>query len=173
MSPGRIRIIILTGIVCIGSCAGPRYLKSVNAGPEEITGTCDLFLYGHRYADDFNNVAFLIPWGGKYAFGLYAPEFDYAVRKGLPAGSAIEEAERFVKFHYSFQRSQWKKILDQEGNVIGYELRPIYSAPDFPYSDILDVHYVIEGGKVVASVGLRPEIEERPPEPFLLRPKVR
>lgn len=88
MSLGRIKIIILMGIVCIGSCTGPRYLKSVSTGPEEITGTCDMFLYGHRYADDFKNVAFLIPSGGKYAFELYAPEFDYHVRKGLSAGTA-------------------------------------------------------------------------------------
>lgn len=161
------------GIVSIGSCTGPRYLRSVSAGPEEITGMCDLFLYGHRYADDFKNVAFLIPRGGKYAFELYAPEFDYTVRKGLTAGTAIEEAERFVKFHYSFQSSHWSKILDQESNVIGYELRPIYSALDFSYSDVLDVHYVIKGGKVVAAVGLKPEIGEKPSEPFLLRPKVK
>ena len=169
----RYRVILALITILISSCAGPQYLKSVNAVPQEISGTCDLFLYGHRYADDFKNVAFLIPAGGKYAFRLYAPEFDYAVRKGLSAGAAIEEAEQFVKFHYSFQRSQWNKILDPEGNVIGYELRPIYSSLAFAYSDLLDVHYVIKGGKVVASVGLKPEIEERPPEPFLLRPKVR
>jgi hypothetical protein len=173
MSLGRIKIIILMGIVCIGSCTGPRYLKSVSTGPEEITGTCDLFLYGHRYADDFKNVAFLIPGGGKYAFELYAPEFDYHVWKGLPAGTATEEAEQFVRFHYSFQRSEWNKILDQEGNVIVYELRPIYSTLDFSYGDVLDVHYLIKGDKVIATVGLKPEIEERPPEPFLLRPRVK
>ncbi len=173
MSLGRIEIIILMGIYCMGSCAGPQYLKSVNAVPQEISGTCNLFLYGHRYADDYKNVAFLIPTGGKYDFGLYAPEFYYAVMKGLSADVAIEEAERFVRFHYSFQRSQWSKILDPEGNAVVFELRPMYSSPAFAYSDVLDVHYIIQGGKVVASVGLKPEIEERPPEPFLLRPKVR
>jgi len=169
----RYKIILALITILISSCAGPQYLKSVNAVPQEISGTCDLFLYGHRYSDDFKNIAFLIPAGGKYAFRLYAPEFYYAVRKGLSAGAAIEEAERFVKFHYSFQRSQWSKILDPEGNAVVFELRPIYSSPAFAYSDVFDVHYIIQGGKVVASVGLKPEIEERPPEPFLLRPKVR
>jgi hypothetical protein len=173
MSPGIIKLIILMGIVCICSCTGPRYLRSVSAGPEEITGTCDLFLYGHRYADDFKNIAFLIPRGGKYSFELYAPKFNYVVRKGLPAGTAIGEAEQFIKFHYSFQRSHLNKILDYEGNVIGYELRPLYSTLDFSYEDVFDVHYLIEDDKVVATVGLKPEIGEQTPEPFLLRPRVR
>ena len=165
-------IVILALIaILISSCAGPQYLKSVNAIPQEISGTCDLFLYGHRYSDDFKNIAFLIPAGGKYAFRLYAPEFYYAVMKGLSADAAIEEAERFVKFHYSFQRSQLSKILDYEGRVVGYELRPLYSG--FSYEDVLDVHYVIKDDKVIASVGLKPEIGKKNIEPFHLRPKVR
>ena len=171
MFRGKIKIVILLGIVCMNSCAGPRYLTSVSAGPEELAGTYDLFLYGHRYSDDFKNIAFLIPREGRYVFELYAAEFDYTVRKGLPADAAIEEAERFVKFHYSFQRSQLSKILDYEGKVVGYELKPIYSG--FSYGDVLDVHYIIKDDKVIASVGLKPEMEEKAIGPFQLRPKVR
>lgn len=57
--------------------------------------------------------------------------------------------------------------------MIVYELRPIYSTLNFSYGDVLDVHYLIKGDKVIATVGLKPEIEERPPEPFLLRPRVK
>ncbi len=167
------KIIFLIGIFCTSACAGPRYLRSVSAVPGEISGTYNLFLYGHRYADDFKNVAFLIPAGGRYSFELYAPEFDYTVRKALPAAASIKEAEQFVKFHYSFERSQWNKILDPDGNTVVFELRPLYAVSAFSYSDILDIRYIIKDGKVIASVGLRPEIERRPPEPFLLRPKAR
>jgi hypothetical protein len=173
MSWGKIKIVILMGIVCINSCAGPRYLTAVSARPEEMAGTYDLFLYGHRYAADFKNIAFLIPQGARYVFELYAAEFDYTIKKRLPADAAIEEAEEFVKFHYSFQRSQLSKILDYEGKVVGYELRPIYSALDFSYGDVLDVHYIIKDDKVIASVGLKPEIEEKTIGPSHLRPKVR
>jgi hypothetical protein len=173
MFRGKIKILILVGLVCIKSCGGPRYLNTIAASPQEITGTYDLFLYGHRYADDFKNIAFLIPQRGQRVFELYAAEFEYTMKKGLPANTAIEEAEKFVKFHYSFQHSQLNKILDYKGIVVGYELKPIYSALDFPYGDVLDVHYIIKGDKVIASVGLKPEIEERPIGPFLLRPKVK
>ncbi len=157
----------------ISSCAGPRYLRSVSAVPAELSGTYDLFLYGHRYTDDFMNLAFLLPAGGKYSFELYAPEFDYKVRKALPAAAAIKEAEQFIKFHYSFERSQWNRVLDPDGNTVVFELRPLYSVSAFAYSDVFDIHYIIKDGRVIASVGLKPEVERRPPEPFLLRPKVR
>jgi hypothetical protein len=173
MSWGKMKFVILVGTVCISACGGPRYLTTVSASPEEITGTYDLFLYGHRYADDFKNIAFLIPQGGRYFFELYAAEFEYVMKKLLPANVAVAEAEKFVKFHYSFQRSQLNKILDYKGSVVGYELRPIYSALDFPYGNVLDVHYIIKGDKVSATVGLKPEVEERSIQPFLFRPKVK
>jgi hypothetical protein len=173
MSLGKMNIVLLLGIIGISSCGGPRYLTTVSATPGEITGTYEVFLYGHRYADDFKNIAFLIPQGGRYVFELYAAEFEYTLKKGLPATAAIGEAEKFVKFHYSFQRSQLNKILDYGGSVVGYELRPIYSALDFSYADVLDVHYLIKGDKVIASVGLKPQIEERPIEPFLFRQRVK
>ncbi len=173
MLRGTIKIVILLGVVCISSCAGPRYLTTVRARPEEMAGTYDLFLYGHRYSDDFKNIAFLIPQGGRYVFELYAAEFDYNLKKGIPADAAFREAEGFVKFHSSFQRSQLSKVLDYEGRVVGYELRPIYSVLDFSYGDVLEVHYIIKDGKVIASVDVKPEMGEKAVGPFHLRPRVR
>ncbi len=156
------------------SCAGPRYLKTEKSAAEEIEGTYDLVLYGQRYADDFKNVAFLIRQGGKYAFELYAPAFSYTVKKGLTVKKALDEADKWVRFHYAYLASSLSKVLDHDGNVIGYELKPLYSPLAFSYSDVLDVRYIIKNGKVIASVGLKPEItEERPIEPFIIRPRAK
>jgi len=155
------------------SCAGPRYLKTEEATPDEIKGTYDLILYGHRYSDDFKNVAFLIKEGGKYVFELYAPAFYYTVKKGLTAKKALEEADKWVRFHYAYLGSRLSKILDFDGTLIGYELRPLYSGLDFGFQDVIEVHYVIKGDKVIASVGLKPEIGETPIEPLILRPRVK
>ncbi len=155
------------------ACAGPRYLKTEKAAADEIKGTYDLFLYGHRYSDDFKDVAFLIRQGGKYAFELYAPAFYYTVKKGLTAKEALDEADRWVRFHYSYQGSRLSKILDYDGTVIGYELKPLYSSLDFGYTDVLDVRYIIKDDKVIASVGLNPFITEHPIEPFIFRPRAR
>lgn len=155
------------------SCAGPHYLKTQEASPDEIKGTYDLVLYGRRYADDFRNVAFLIREGGRYLFEVYAPEFNYRTERRVPAEKAFEEADKWIRFHYAYQGSRLNKILDFDGALIGYELRPLYSALDFSYSDVLEVHYIIKGDKVIASVGLKPEIEQRPVEPFIFRQRVK
>jgi len=168
-------LLIGAAIFCLAiiSCAGPRYLRTADTSPKGLAGDYDLYLYGHRFAADYKNIAFLMPVGGKYTFELYAPEFDYIVKKGLPAKEALAVSENFVRFHYSFKSSQLSEILDYEGNVIGYELRPLYSALDFSYSDIFETHYIIKDGKVIASVGLKPEIREKPIEPFIFTPRVR
>lgn len=153
------------------SCAGPRYLKTVEAKPGEVRGTFDLTLYGHRYNDDIRNIAFLLKEGGKYTFEVYAPAFDYTTKRGISAEEALGEAERWVKFHYSATGSRLSGIIDYEGNTIGYECRPLYSSLNFPFSDVLDVSYIIRDNKVVASVGLKPEISERRFIPAPLRLK--
>ena len=154
-------LVMLVLFTAVFSCAGGRYLKTELATAPEITGTYTLILHGGRYSSDIENLAILDREGDRYTFEVYAPEFDYRVKRGVPAREALEEAERFVGFHHSFRSSQLRKILDSEGNAIGYEVRPIYSPADFPFPDIFDVSYLIEGNKVVVRIRLIPEVERR------------
>jgi hypothetical protein len=138
----------------------------------EITGTYTLILYGARYSTDIEDVAILAKEGTGYTFEVYAPEFDYRVRKNVPAREALEAAQHFVSFHYAFRHSQLSMIMDNSGAVIGYEVRPLYSPLDFGYSDVLDITYALHEKKVTARVRLIPELD-RPPfredNPFFFR----
>lgn len=49
--------------------------------------------------------------------------------------------EKFLSAHPDFWRSQLGKILNKEGNTIGYEVRPLYHPWTFGRADILDVYY--------------------------------
>ncbi len=154
------------------SCAPAPLLKTSLVQPGEITGTYTLILYGARYSGDIENVAILAKEGTGYTFDVYAPAFDYKVKKALPADEALETAQRFVGFHYAFRRSQLSGIMDDRGVVIGYEVRPLYSPLDFGYSDVLDITYLRQDSKVVVRIRLIPELD-RPPfrenNPFLFR----
>jgi hypothetical protein len=149
------------------SCVNVKYLHTDKAAPSEITETYTLLLYGGRYLDDVKNVAILDKEGDRYTFDIYAPEFDYTVRKQVPAKDALEEANKHVSFHHSFFRSKLRKILDAEGNVIGYELRPLYHLQEFGTSDILYTEYTLKDDKVIARIRLDYELEKK--EPFLKR----
>jgi hypothetical protein len=116
-------------------------LNTEAANPSEVKGTFTLILYGGNYYDDMETMVILDSEGDGYTLDLYVPDFDYRVIKGVPAKEALAKAEKFVSFHPSFWRSQLSKILDDKGNVIGYEIRPLYYPIAYGASDVLDVHY--------------------------------
>ena len=155
---GRVMLLGLLMLLVYG-CGGSKYLRTEAAGPQAITGTYTLLLHGARYGDDMQNVAILDREGDGYTFELHAPEYDYKVRKGVAAGDAVSEAERFVRSHYSFAASQWYAIRGEDGSVLGYEVRPLYQPLATGYADILDITYVIKDRKVVCRIQFKPEIE--------------
>lgn len=158
--------------LCLGACAPAVYLKTTEAPEGEITGAYTLILYGARYSADIENVAILAKEGTGYTFDVYAPDFDYKVRRNVPAEEALETAQRFVSFHYAFRRSQLSSITDNTGITIGYEVRPLYSPLDFGYTDVLDIVYTLEHNKVTVIIRLIRELD-RPPfredSPFIFR----
>ncbi|MEW6602180.1 MAG: hypothetical protein AB1499_14495, partial [Nitrospirota bacterium] len=113
-------------LIFIYSCASERHFITERARPEELSGTFTLFLYGARHSDDVANVAILDREGDPYEIQIYAPEFDFSVKKGLSADDALAEAASHVKYHRDFIRSRLAKIIDDKGDTIGYELRPLY-----------------------------------------------
>jgi len=149
------------------SCASVNYMKTDRAEPSEITGTYTLILYGGRYSEDVENVAIFDKEGDKYSFEIFAPGYDYTVKKEVQGKEALGEAVKHVGSHRAFFQSRLSKIFDAEGNVIGYEMRPIYHLTEFGISDILYIDYTIKDNKVITKIRLKYELENR--EPFLFR----
>lgn len=131
------------------------------ADTREVEGTYTLILYGGRYSADLENVAVLDKEGDAYTFNVYAPEFDYRVKRHVPAKEALEEAEAFVRFHYSFWKAQLKQIVDTSGIPIGYEVRPLYSPMDFGYPDVLEVDYILKDKTVTVRISLKRELRRQ------------
>lgn len=148
-------------IIINDSFAIERPLDTENVKSIDVTGTFTLIFYGGRYSNDFETVAFLDLEGDDYTFEPYAPEFDYRVKKGVPAKEAFKEAEQFVSQHPDFSRSLLSRILDKKGKTIGYELRPLYYPLRFGVSDILDIDYWIKDGKIKIIIRLIPSVERQ------------
>jgi hypothetical protein len=140
------------------SLAHAKYLKTEEGKVEEVTGSFTLILYGGRHINDLETIAILDKEGDQYEFEPYAPEFDYKVKKGVSAGDALNEANKFVSFHNAFWRSQLSRILDEKRNVIGYEVRPLYRPFVYGRDDLLGVYYKVKDGKVIAYIRLIPEV---------------
>jgi hypothetical protein len=143
------------------SSAFPKPLKTALASPSEVKGAFTLILYGGNYLDDIETIAILDSEGDEYTLEPYAPAFDFKVQKGVPAEEALETARKFVSFHPAFWRSQLSKILDERGNTIGYEVRPLYMPTALGMmGDVLDVYYwPKKGGRVKVVIKLVPSLE--------------
>ena len=159
----KIYVLILSLILSFGAeDAFAKFLKTEEVKAEEITGTFTLVLYGGRHINDLETAVFLDKDGDQYEFEPYAPEFNYKIKRGVPAEEALKEAKKFVSFHNAYWQSQLSRILDEKGNVIGYELRPLYYPFVYGREDLLEIYYRIKGSKVIIEIRLPPNISKIP-----------
>jgi hypothetical protein len=168
-----IRLLAVCAVsVLLASCATGNYLRTEESSSIEMKKTYSLILYGGRFSDDMETLAILDKEGDKYEFIVYASQDDYRIKRKVPAKKALEEAEHFVRFHHSFRRYLLSRILDQSGDTIGYEVKPLYFPLDMGYSDLIDTYYRIEGKTVIVKIRLSSVAEDRLYErdtPFIFR----
>jgi len=153
-------LLVISVIAISVSFALEKPLKTEESKAVDITGIFTLILYGGRFSDDIETIAILDYEGDQYPFEPYAPEFDYKIKKKIPAKEALAESEKFVSFHNTFHRSQLSRIIDNKGSTIGYEVRPLYQPFVYGVSDVLEVNYWLkENNKVKVTIRLTPSVE--------------
>jgi hypothetical protein len=154
--------ILLLALSTHQAYATGKQLETESAGKTTITGTYTVLLYGCRYADDIENAVILVSEGSRYPVEIYAPETRYKVKKGLDAKKALAEAKAFVKCGvHTVWQTQTRRIRDDAGGTIGYELRPLYYPYDVGAADVLLISYSLKGNKVTAYIRLTLEMENR------------
>jgi hypothetical protein len=158
----RVMYIIWMAVLAmtLGSCALGNRLDIKSTAESTVTGNYTLILYGCSYQDDLESVAILAKEGGPYVFDIFAPDFNYRTVKGVPAKEALEVARKFVGCNPAFHRAQLGELVDAKGDVLGYEIRPLYLPFVFGIDDVLDTDYRIKDGKVVVKIRLLPSVEK-------------
>jgi len=154
-----IAAVVVLIIIALISLSGGNHLKTEAANLADVQGKFTLLLYGCSSRNDLANIAIFDKEGDPYSFEIYAPDFSYAIKAGLNATEALQEAERFVRCNFQSERSQLRRILSPAGAGIGFELRPLYSVVTFGKDDVLDVRYVIKDRKIVVHIELDSTIE--------------
>ncbi len=156
-----VSVLLASLVLSLGSCAGGKQLRTELAQGSEITGSYTLILFGTRNAYELKTIAFLDREGDGYELVPYAPEYDYKVMNNVPGTEALNKALDYVKWPRDYRSSQVRKILDEQGSVIGYEVRPLYDPLAYGISNVLVVQYwVKEGGKVKVTINLHPTARE-------------
>jgi hypothetical protein len=149
------------GTIIIKSFSKGKRLMTVPSPIAAINGVFTLILYGGSHSNDLETFVILAKDSDRYTFEVFAPEFRYAVKKGVPAKKAIAEAEFFVSRHSSFRQAGISCIIDDKGNILGYEFRPLYFPLTFGVEDIIDANYRMKANKIIVSVRLNPSVEKK------------
>jgi hypothetical protein len=138
-----------------------QYPGVVREEQPKLTGTFTVIFYGGTYSNDPVTVAILDVEGDDYTIEPYTSEYNYQIKKDVPAEQALKESELFVSRHSDFYKSQIKRITDEKGRIIGYEVRPLYHTWRFGRRDILNVRYWIKDRTVFVTVDMKRAIRNR------------
>ena len=142
------------------ACAPGRQLATSPADAAELKGTYTLLLYGCHYPEDIKNLAVLVDEGSRYPVEIYDTPTSYQVKKGMPGPQALKEAESFVRCSIRrVSETQLRRITDDAGGTIGYEVRPLYFWLEFGRTDVLLVSYSLQNGTVRTYIRLDPDVE--------------
>jgi len=151
-------VISLVVLFCVSCAPGIRPdTRGVQAS--ELTGTYSVIFYGCNFLNDLETIAFLDKEGDQYNFEPFAPDFKFKVKKGVAAEEALAQANEFVNCSTSFLKPQVSTITAPNGDVVGYEARPLYDPLRYGVEDVLNTNYSFKGDKVVLTIRLVPSVE--------------
>ena len=144
----------------VQGCALSKQLRTTSADQKTITGTYDLYMYGCRYPDDLEHAAFLIEPEKSPMVELFVRDTAVTIKRGLPADSALAEANKFVRCgNRTVEAIRFQRIPDGSGGTLGYEMLPRYPITDDGGMDPVLVNYSLKEGKIFVYIQLSPEAE--------------
>ncbi len=150
-------LIIAAGIQ---ACVPANQLMTRAAAPDDVKDTYTLMLYGCHYSAQVDNVAILVAGNSKYPVEIYDLDTSYKLKKDVPAREALAEADSFVRCStYRTWQTQLRRIPDDSGGTIGYEVRPLYIPYEFGMPDVLRIHYTLRNGVVRVYIKVDPDVQ--------------
>jgi hypothetical protein len=152
---------LLLGLVLFAvlACAYGERLRRTETEAVDPAVRYTLVLHGASHTDDLKTIAILDKEGDPYTFTFKAPEFDIGEHKNLSAEDALAQAREFVSFHRNFNGSRLTALTDKEGNVLAYEVRPLYQPAVYRYADVLDVNYTLKDNVVTGYIYIKSQVE--------------
>ncbi len=152
--------IVLFLALTLNGCVPGKHLMPSDAKPAEMTGNYTLLLYGCHYASEVKNAAFFVEEGSKYPLEIFDLDSSYKTIKGLTVQQALAKAESFLRCSsYAVWQTVLRRIPDDSGGTIGYEMRPLYIPYQLGQADVLDINYFLKNEKVRAYIMLDRNVE--------------
>lgn len=151
---------LLLSLFILTSCTGGKVLRTEPSDEGNISGTFDVNYYSNQDYDALMYVAILDIDGDEHEISIYAPEYYIKTANNVKAEEAVSHSLEFIKNHREYIKYYIEKILTDEGDVIGYEIKPLYSPVTYGVTDVFDNRYLSMGdGKVKAIIDLKERVK--------------
>jgi hypothetical protein len=149
-------VLLVSSFVAIATAED---LRTAKADASEVEGTFTLMLYGCNNESDVNNIAILQREGDVRSFNIEGQSSDVQVKAGLSGEAALVEADKFLECRSEFDHTQLAKIVDSEGSILGFEVKPHYLMEKYGMPDAFMTRYVITGDAIDAWITPSPFVE--------------
>jgi hypothetical protein len=154
-------VLSFSAALLLQACMGMQLIPR-SANQDELKGTYTLIQYGCRHPADLENMAILVDESGPYPVEVYALDSLYKVKKGLPASQALGEANTFINCSfYTVWQSMLRRISDNMGRTIGYELKPVYRPWEISTTETLLTSYILKDNKITVYITPNPSLERQ------------
>jgi hypothetical protein len=135
------------------SAAAAEELKTKRADASEVQGTFTLLLSGCNSGSDIDNVAVLKRESDGRSLDIAGPYAgEPVVKKGLSGEAALAEADKFLGCSGDVDHTQIAKIMDADGNILGFEVKPQYGPERYGMPDVFTTRYTLKGDTITARI---------------------
>ena len=142
--------------VMLGGCFGtPLNTKLLSEPPLKDERLFTLIYFVGLNREDIKRAVVLDLEGDKYNFTPRLRDFEYEILQNVTINEAIYETELFYRYEEVITGYVFQEILSVSGDLLGYELRPLYVKHIYGTEDILDISYLQSGRKVKVTIGLQ------------------
>lgn len=125
----------------------------------DIKGKFNLIIYSNSFINDPETFIILDRVDDNIKIAPYAPDFKYRAIENLDEKEALKIANEILKSS-SVSTIKCSAIYDN-GNIIGYELKPIYFLWIFGVLEPVETVYKKEGNSILIFIRLNPRVERQ------------
>ncbi len=101
----------------------------------------NLIYYVGTRRDDLGRAVVLDVLGDGYEFVPEVEDYEYEILQDISIGEAVYETRVFFGRYPFITGPVFKRILNEKGFPIGYEIRPRYHPKLFGKEDVLEINY--------------------------------
>ena len=156
---GRLALALWLMALLLSACSGTSALmlktEQIKDLPKDDRSRYTLMYYFGINRYDPRRLIVLDLEDDPYTMHYQLKDYEYEILQGVDVFDAHREAVTFFRSESKITTLNYYKILDPEGKLAGYEIRPLFDKEFLGKADIMDVKYYLldkKTGKVEVGV---------------------